>query len=59
VLACLVRPGDTGAAMADRAGVRNQVVRKVLAAFDDGFRPDIEWYPIETDRRPDIGIETA
>jgi ketosteroid isomerase-like protein len=52
--------------MADGDEVRNPVVRKALAAFDDdaeGFRetlhPDVEWYPIETDRRPDIGIEAA
>src|SRR5437762_8342748 len=66
-VACQRGPGDTAPAMAKGAvEVRHPVVRKALAAFDDdadAFRdalhPDIEWYPIETDRRPFIGIEAA
>jgi ketosteroid isomerase-like protein len=47
--------------------VRNEAVRRFLAAFEspdtDAFRdtlhPEIEWYPIEKERRPTKGIEAA
>lgn len=46
--------------------IRNEAVKRFLAAFegdDDAFRaalhPEIEWYPIEENRTPTRGIETA
>jgi ketosteroid isomerase-like protein len=50
----------------ENVGIRNEAVRRFLAAFDgddDSFRdtlhPEIEWYPIEENRTPTRGIEAA
>src|SRR3954447_24796212 len=46
--------------------IRNEAARTFLMAFegdDDAFRealhPEIEWYPIEENRTPTLGIEAA
>jgi ketosteroid isomerase-like protein len=46
--------------------IRNEAARAFLMAFegdDDAFRetlhPEIEWYPIEENRTPTLGIEAA
>jgi len=45
----------------EKAGIRNEAVRRFLATFedeDDAFRaalyPEIEWYPIEETGRPRV-----
>jgi ketosteroid isomerase-like protein len=50
----------------ENAEIRNQAVRRFVAAFeddDDSFRnalhPEIEWYPIEENRTPTRGVEAA
>jgi ketosteroid isomerase-like protein len=46
--------------------IRNEAVRRLYETFDgdtDAFRdclhPEIEWYPIEKERRPSKGIDAA
>jgi ketosteroid isomerase-like protein len=46
--------------------VRNEVVRRFVAAFEsdtDAFRdtlhPEIEWFPIEKERKPSKGVEAC
>jgi ketosteroid isomerase-like protein len=50
----------------DDVGVQHQAVRRFIEAFedsDDAFRealhPEMEWYPIEENRRPTRGIDAA
>ncbi len=51
---------------AENVEIRNDAARAFLAAFeadDDAFRralhPEIEWYPIEENRTPTLGIDAA
>ncbi len=58
---------DTALAVSEEIlEIRNEAVRRFLSAFDgdrEAFRetlhPEIEWYPIEKERRVDKGVDAA
>lgn len=58
--------GPAASGMSENVEVKTAVVRRWLGAFEndtDAFRdcldPKIEWYPIEEDNTPNLGVEAA